>query len=402
MSRQGLSAPRRGPGLGVVYVIGSMGLGGAEQHLLRVASALRRCGYATEVFALDLDGPLALAFADAQVPLHGIRLPQWLQERLPWPRVAARIRIALSVPALWWLYWRRRPQVLHFFLPIAYLVGALTALFGPRTVRIMSRRSLNDYQARRPLLARLERKLHAQMDVVCGNSRAVLAQLVDEGIAPERLRLIYNGVDLERFRNPRNRHEVRRELGVGGASLVFLSVANLIPYKGHADLLQALAQAAPALPADWWLICAGRDDGIGAALRAQAGRLGLAAHILWLGSRLDVPDLLAAADIGVLCSHQEGFSNAVLEGMAAALPMLVTDVGGNAEAVQHGHTGWVVPARNPDALAAALLAAAREPQRERMGRNGRERAEQLFSLQACVAAYEQLYAAACAARPCAE
>jgi len=175
-------------------------------------------------------------------------------------------------------------------------------------------------------------------------------------------------------------------------------VANLIPYKGHADLVDALALAAPDLPSGWRLLCLGRNDGIGDCLRQRAAMAGIGDNILWLGSRRDVPQILAASDIGLLVSHQEGFSNAVLEGMAAGLPMVVTDVGGNAEAVADGDTGYVVPARDPQALAAAIRRVARDPQRRLMGERGRERIHQHFSLDACVDAYERLYEEAMAKR----
>ena len=133
-------------------------------------------------------------------------------------------------------------------------------------------------------------------------------------------------------------------MGIGPQALTLVMVGNLIAYKGHGDLLVALGQAAPQLPPDWRLLIVGRDEGIASALQAQSVALGIDRNVLFLDTRNDVPDILNACDIGVLCSHQEGFSNAVLEGMAASLPMIVTDVGGNAEAVLDGECGIVVPA----------------------------------------------------------
>ena len=113
---------------------------------------------------------------------------------------------------------------------------------------------------------------------------------------------------------------------------------------------------------------------------------------MFLGSRKDVGSLLAASDIGILCSHEEGFSNAILEGMAAGLPMIVSDVGGNAEAVIHDETGLVVPAGDPKALANAIVALIGNPERCRtMGHAGRMRTERSFSMEACVEEYNRLY-----------
>ena len=283
-----------------------------------------------------------------------------------------------------------RPDVVHFFLPAAYLVGGIASLGAPVRRRVMSRRSLNDYQRDHPALARLERLLHRRMDAVLGNAQAVVDQLRQEGAPAARLGLIYNGIDPASAADRRG--EVRGRLGIAEDSLVAVLVANLIAYKGHADLLRGLAAERARLPPGWTLLCVGRDDGIGAELRALARHLGVAEQVRWLGQRDDASALLAAADIGILCSHQEGFSNAILEGMAAGLPMLVTDVGGNAEAVVDGETGLVVPAHDPAHLGAALASLAGDPARRRaMGAAGRRRVSEHFSLDACVAAYERLY-----------
>jgi len=171
-------------------------------------------------------------------------------------------------------------------------------------------------------------------------------------------------------------------------------VANLIPYKGHADLIQAFATIRDQLPPDWTCLCIGRDDGIGATLRAQAQAAGIGEHMRFLGSRQDVADLLCASDVGVLCSHEEGFSNAVLEGMAAGLPMVVTDVGGNGEAVIDGSTGVVVPARHPEALGQALLEMGLDSlKRKAMGERGALRAQGTFSMRSCVEQYIAMYTA---------
>lgn len=375
----------------LLYVIGSMEVGGAEQHLLRVATALHGKGFQAEVFAITTGGPLTQAFADGGVPVHGVSLPGWLARLLRHERAIAWVGLFYSAAALWWLYWRRRPQVVHFFLPAAYIVGGVAALFGPRTRRIMSRRSLNLYQAKHRLFCRVEHWLHPKMDRVCGNSKAVINDLLSEGVRQDQIRLIYNGICMDRFRRTRSRAVMRGELQIADDALVFVIVANLIPYKGHADLIEAFGLIHDRLQTPWVCLCVGRDDGIADSLRAQAALLGIGDRIRFLGSRQDVPDLLAAADIGVLCSHEEGFSNAVLEGMAAALPMVVTDVGGNAEAVMHGATGLVVPPHAPDQLAEALLSMALNPERKQMGEAGRHRVETLFSMDACVQAYADLY-----------
>ena len=174
--------------------------------------------------------------------------------------------------------------------------------------------------------------------------------------------------------------------------MVGLVVANLIPYKGHRELIEGLFQIERELPGDWRILLVGRDHGIRAELEALATTCGVSHRLRFVGQRSDISALLAAADFGLLTSREEGFSNVILEGMAAGLAMIVTDVGGNAEAVVHGETGFVVPPRNPKAIGDAILEMARKPeQRKRFGAAARKRVEKEFSIDKCVKAHADLY-----------
>lgn len=375
----------------ILYVIGSMQVGGAETHLLRVATKLSEAGDEVEVFAFQPDGPLRSQFEKQRVNVRGFFPPKWMYKILRQPRAYAWVVLILSGALLWWRLWKLRPHVVHFFLPAAYIVGGLVSMVGPRTRRVMSRRSLNHYQLKHRLFSRIENWLHPKMDAVVGNSRAVVRDLEGEGVDEQRLHLIYNGIDVSRFQDFNSTRSVRIELGLGVDVCVFIIVANLIPYKGHADLINACSLAAAGMPHPWKILVVGRDDGIGVQLRAQADACGLGDNFLFLGARQDIPELLLSSDIGVLCSHEEGFSNAVLEGMAAGLPMVVTDVGGNAEAVEDGVTGYVIPPKNPVELARALQRLSLDPDRRLIGERGRNRVEAHFSMAACINGYQSLY-----------
>jgi glycosyltransferase involved in cell wall biosynthesis len=361
-----------------MVVVGQLGLGGTERHLARVLPRLRDAGIEVVVFSFRAGGAIAETLQRDGVPVlaHDTRADGWRGLLQAAGLLVRQLRA-------------RRPDIVHFFLPAAYLVGAPCSVVV-RTKRVMSRRSLATYQANYPGVRVVERFLHRCMDAVLANSRAVAAELLAEGVPPARLGLIYNGVSVPAA--PPTRADARARLAIGDAALVMVCVANLIPYKGHRDLLAALALVRERLPEGWLLLLVGRDDGIGADLQAQAARAGIAAHVRWIGGVDDVADHLAAADIGVLASHEEGFSNAILEGMSAGLPMVVTDVGGNAEAVADGDCGRVVPAHAPAELAAALLELAHAPaRRATFGARARARVAQRFSDVRCIARYRDLY-----------
>lgn len=364
----------------LLAIANGLDVGGTERHLLQILPALKQRGFNVHLLLLRRGGAL-----EAEMAAHGIPIYGGPFRRLPM-RPLMGFWHAVRQMREW------QPDIVHCFLPEAYLMGGLAACLLGAPVRVMSRRSLNDYQRKHLLAGWLERRLHRHMTVLLGNSRVVVAQLIAEGMPAEKVGLIYNGVALPAAKH--SRAEVRLAFGLAPEALVFVLVANLIPYKGHADLIEAMAKAAPRLPPDSRIVCIGRDDGHGGALRLLAKLHGVADRFLWLGQLADhgqVASLLAAADAGLLVSHEEGFSNAVLEGMAAGLPMLVTDVGGNAEAV--GNTGIVVPRQAPDALAEALVKLAEPGWRTEMAAAARERVVKQFSLPACLNHYAVLYTA---------
>jgi len=369
-------------GFRLLVVVTGLGLGGTERHLAAVLPALAARGASVRVVALRPGGAMADALrAEGVVVRHAPKLPGPLGPAAAFTSILGGI-----------LAWR--PDAVHFFLPEAYITGGLAAWCAGARPRVMSRRSLNAYQAAHPRAARVERWLHGRMDALVGNSRAVCADLLAEGAPAERIGLLPNGVAMAAPAMPRE--AVRAALGLAPDALAILCVANLIPYKGHADLIEAFARARAALP-NAVLLLAGRDDGFGVALTAQAEARAVIDHVRFLGAREDVPDLLAAADLCVLASHEEGSPNAVIEAMAAGLPAVVTDVGGSPEAV--GGAGLVVPPQDPAALAEALVRLGTDAAlRASLGAEARARAEAEFSLEACVGRYVALYAGLAAGR----
>jgi glycosyltransferase involved in cell wall biosynthesis len=285
-------------------------------------------------------------------------------------------------------------DILHMMSPSAYITGILANGFCKRRALLMSRVSLNFYQRTSRLLGFLERLFHRRLDLAIGNSQAILNELRSEGMPDRKLQLVHNGIDVPSFVDAMlDREHARDRLAVSQSSLVFTSVANLYPYKGHEDLLEALHLLQDRLPADWTLLASGRDvDGNLSKLRALADRYGLDKHVRFLGERQDIPVVLSTSDIHVSASHYEGFPNNILEAMCAGLPIVATAVGGVPEQVADGVTGLLVPPRSPAALAAALHDLSWDSaRRAAMGRAARDRVTIEFSTDRCVAAFERIY-----------
>jgi glycosyltransferase involved in cell wall biosynthesis len=370
----------------VLVIIGSLDVGGTEKHLLNVIPRLSQQGLQIAIATFMQPGKLAPLFAKEGICIFSPNIPKWVEQITP---------ITMCLKALWLgkLIASLQPTAVHSFLPAAYLLGNTWAVLLQVPVRIMSRRSLNHYQQRHPLLSRLEYSLHRKTHLLIGNSNAIVEQLKSEtGKRADRVQLIRNGIDTKPFFQTKPVTQVRFELAIPEKALLITKVANYIPYKGHSDLLEALHLIVNKLPKEWRLICVGRDDGPLPILRIKAQHLGLSNHILWLDSRSAIPDLLCASDIGVLASHEEGSSNAILECMAASLPMVATNVGGNPELVENGLTGLTVPPKAPLQLSDALLRLAKDAKlRQSMGAAGSKRVEKLFSIESCVKNYQRTY-----------
>ena len=246
--------------------------------------------------------------------------------------------------------------------------------------------------------------LYARVDRVVAISEVIHRNVVAmHPIDPRKVVTIHNGVDPERYRpDPAARARLRAELGYADGDVVVGIVGRVTPSKGHREFLEMAAQLAPAHPRARFLVVGeatrgeeseGREilDGIAAA--------GLGDVVKVTGFRGDVPQLLAAMDAFAFPSHNEAFGLALVEAMAAGLPTVSSDCDGVPDIVVEGVTGFMVPARDAAALAAATARLLGDPAlRAALGHAGRERVLGHFTADRFTTDLEGLYAAALAAR----
>lgn len=198
-----------------------------------------------------------------------------------------------------------------------------------------------------------------------------------DGVDPLRVRTVYNGIDLDGWD--------RAKLATRKSSRTLVTtVGNVRHVKGHDVFINAAAQLAPQFP-DVSFSIAGNilEQDYFAQLQKQVQRMSLYGRFHFVGGVADLRRHLSEADVFVLPSRSEGFSNAIIEAMAASLPVVATDVGGNSEAISVGESGYLVSPDNPDELAAAIAALLADPARARqMGEVGRKIVEQQFTMDA--------------------
>lgn len=365
----------------ILFVLGGpLEVGGAERQLLQLCGGLIARGFDVVVLCLAGRGSLAADFERMGARVETTALTCGTSGLRKLRRFAAGWWAVTSLMRRW------RPDVVHFFLPRAYAVGGLAALPFRRSLRVMSRRGMNRYLDGRPIARLNERFLHGRMQVLLANSLRVANELIGEGSPASRVGLIYNGVDLQAFSNLPDSRVARARLGLAAKPLILVKVANLWEYKGHADLLRALAGA--DLGNEWLLLLVGRDEGSAAGLMDLTRALSLDGRVQFLGVSKEVPVILAAADIGISASHEEGFSNSVIEYLAAGLSVVASDVGGNSEAV--GQAGLLYRAGDVSALRGALEILSDRVLRKKLSGVARRQAGQ-FSLERCVGTYAGLY-----------
>ncbi|MBP1686708.1 MAG: hypothetical protein H6Q33_2851 [Deltaproteobacteria bacterium] len=214
-------------------------------------------------------------------------------------------------------------------------------------------------------------------------SQAARAFLITRNFVPaSRIDVVPNFVDHRRLASAGqvSRAQIRNVFGIDEGCPLIGVVGRVIPNKGWPDILWVLAQLSLAEPTARLLVVGSVTPGYRSTLEAEAGVLQVAKKIVWAGQRLDIPQVLSALDIFVSLSRQETFGLAILEALAAGIPVIATAVGGVPEVVRDGETGLLIPSGDHEAMARAIVALLRdEPRRRRLGQSGQRDARERFS-----------------------
>jgi glycosyltransferase involved in cell wall biosynthesis len=289
----------------------------------------------------------------------------------------------LGLIELYRLFRRERPAIVHANSSKAGILGRVAALAARVPVRLFTVHGWA-FKAHRGLAARVYLWADRAMSPLTTTTICVADGELEAGIRaktsrPDRTVVIHNGVELDR---------PQRRPGPRPAPATLLSVGRFRPPKDFTTLVRAMAALEPGTAR---LRIAG-DGPDRASLEREIATLDLHETVELLGTRTDVDELLAAADVFVLSSDSEGLPMSVLEAMAAGLPVIASAVGGVPELVVDKETGALVPPRDSQALAAAIREIAGDPQlRDRLGQAGRRRAQHEFSLETCRQRHLDLY-----------
>ncbi len=362
----------RGP-LRVMFVITSMPVGGAETLLVNLIRGLDPARFVAELCCLKERGPLGELLA-GEIPVHRGLLSNKFEIRVL-PRLRALIRrgridAVVTVGAGDKMFWGRLAAWLE---GVPVILAALHSTGWPDTI------------------GRLNRLLTPVTDAFVGVATPhgdYLTQV--EGFPARQVRVIPNGVDVDRFRQrPGWRLASREAFGLDPDAPVVGIVAALRAEKNHLLFLQVAARLRCELPNAQFVIAG--DGPQRQEIERAAARANLTQCVHLLGSRSDIPEVLAALDVFLLTSRMEANPVSILEAMAMGLPVVATDVGSVSETVRPGVTGFLASAGEAEELAGycAQLLGNRELAR-RIGSSGRELVSEKWSLEAMIGGYQDL------------
>ena len=373
-----VDVPRR---ISVAHLIHTMAHGGVETALINWMKTFDPDRVDAHLFVFANPGGSEQPFVDAT------RRAGLTVHYVPWGRLKPVRRAARATADL---IRRHHVQVLHCHNAYANVVGLLAARMEPvKTLTTMYVWSKVGFKRR--VLQRIDQALLGRFDQVTAHCEAALQGTVERGIPADRIRLLTCGfADRVAHLGPAERDALRASLGARPGETVLIKVARFWPEKRHDVLLRAFQQLLHKRPGTrLWIPGVGPEE---PNVRALATRLGLDDHVSFLGFRTDLPELLAAADIQVHSSDEEGVPLAILAGMAAGLPIVSTEVGGIAEVLRHERSGVLVPRRDPRRLAAALDDLVGDHLRRRvLGANAQRFLRDEYSLEASTARVEALY-----------
>lgn len=358
-------------------------VGGAEQTLIDLANGLDEERYDVTVWTVFDATPLAENLRSG-VPVRSLTSAG---------RVENSTVVGVTNPLAYftvlvkfcYLAATEQPDVIHSFLYIDNILAGVAGLFAPSTIITGVRSVPNDPRRIRVILDRVTILLS---DFVVSNSEAGKELAVTRGASESRVSVVHNGRDISTYQRE-STGELAAELGIED-ELVVGTVGRLIERKGHFELITAWATLQESgIDARLMFVGDGPDR---AALERHAKENGCTDSVEFLGTRRDVPELLSLMDVFVFPSHFEGLPGAVIEAMAAGLPVTATPVDGTAELLDNYRTGLFVSPQSPDELSWVLRLLLETPSlRESLGTAAQEEAQRSFTINTMVEEFDALY-----------
>lgn len=365
--------------------------GGTEGQVLNLVRHLDRRSFDLQFACLKKGGELLAEFEKLSIPITEFRIKN------------------LYGPGTFMQQWRfanhlrtQNIQIAHSYNFYANMFAIPAARMARVPVVFASIRDRGVYLTPNQKMA--QKWVCRLADRILVNAESIREWLLEQGYQDSRITVIRNGVDMSLYAGRTNSSHVRRELGIPDSSPIVVMLARLNPQKGVDDFIKAASLLRLSHPDVRFLIVGAKvqyKEGVFShdreylqELQQLAANVGAGESVIFAGHRTDTPEILAQAAISVLPSHSEGLSNTLLESMAAGIPTVATNVGGNPELVKDQVNGILIPVQSPEHLAQALRVILDDSQlAQRFGREAKIMATKGFSLEKMTADTQALYRA---------
>jgi glycosyltransferase involved in cell wall biosynthesis len=359
----------------VVEILATGTNGGAQEHVFSLVTRLDRARYDVSVVSLSA-GSAVRKLQRAGINVIVIDEPD----------------DAIAVGALTAHLADMRPDVIHTHMYRADIIGTKAAIAlgnaGHRRPYVVS--TVHSSRIRSADDRETIQILTPEMDQLIAVSKAIERKIAAEHRDGAPVRLIYNGVDLDRYDHQEPCCTLRDEYGMEPGSQIVGVVARLEPEKGHQTLIEAWPLVLSEVP-DAYLLIVGEGSRRDELEQLAAGKR-VAHRVVFTGRRDDVPAVTAALDIAVLPSHREAQGLSILEAMALSRPVVASDVGGIPEMIEDGVTGLLVEHDRPDLLAAAIVRLLKDHTlADTIARAGHDLVHDRFCIEIMVKAVEEIY-----------
>ncbi len=371
----------------IVFILGTLQIGGTETQFLELIKRLDPEQFDLRVLAFSTKGKVRNEIEALHIPFTGLGFSGL--KRSPSGVLSCYKLIRTMVNYLR----AEQPDIVQSYLFWANIYGSISAKIAGVPIIITGRRGLRDPHHQQWYHQILQYLANLWTTDIVANSQAVKRECLqyERGVMERKIRVIYNGVDHARYFPPSSNASLRDEFKIPDGCQVVGCIANLRPCKGHQVLLEAALLVLQHHPQTRFLLV-GDDHGIKSELTQQAHGSGIRGAIVFTGYREDIPDILAICDMLVSTSFSEGFSNVILEAMAAGVPVIGTHVGGTIEMIEHEETGLLVPPADPKRLADAMLRLIDDtPLREKFAQAGIQYVNTSFRIETMVQQTTSLY-----------
>jgi L-malate glycosyltransferase len=364
----------------VLHVIDNLLLGGTEKQCFTIVKGLNKERFDVRVIALNKDGPLFGAYLEQGIPIEEIRIGGGFYR----PRsILQTLRLS---------FWMRREEIaiVQTYGFYSTIPAVIAARLAGVPVIIAGKRDLSEFITRGQFL--LEKMLWRLCDRIVVNAKGLKANLTArEGVPPERIDVIYNGISIEEYEGCSCAERCHAKT-VG-------MIANFRHQKDHETYLRAASLVLEQEPQARFL-CVG--SGINEErMKLLSRSLGIQDQVAFLGRRegAELIGIMSRLSVSVLASTNEGLPNALMESMALSIPVVSNPSGGVLELVEDGRTGYLFPYRRPDILAEKILLLLSHPELAReMGERGRQRIKGHFTKEIMIGHFETLYQNLCQTR----